>query len=306
MRSWRRRCARAGAEVVAAAAERPREWRTYALLELAWARAARAAAAAGDPRAPPAGGRCTRRRPRRCWRPTRARSASTRPPRATARGGTASGSGRWRSGGSATRGCWCRGARAGWPRRRSRTATRSSCRCRWSRAGRPASATSPAITYGANPAKKGLDRVLAAWDAARHEGEELVVAGLDEAGAKRAGLSGERRPLRGHARRAPTTARCCAARASSSARPAARTTGSPSSRRSRTAASSSPPPRPAPTRRCRSRASSTRGSSAGSPRGSGPRSTTRRPATPRGRPSCWRRGDPRRSTRWCASSCSRG
>src|SRR5215204_2284622 len=36
---------RAGAEVVEAAAERPREWRTYALLELAWARAARAAAA---------------------------------------------------------------------------------------------------------------------------------------------------------------------------------------------------------------------------------------------------------------------
>ena len=37
---------RAGAEVVEAAAARPREWRTYALLELAWARAARAAARA--------------------------------------------------------------------------------------------------------------------------------------------------------------------------------------------------------------------------------------------------------------------
>ena len=45
-----------------------------------------------------------------------------------------------------------------------------------------------AITYGANPEKKGLDRVLAAWEAARHPGEDLVVAGLDEAGAKRAGL----------------------------------------------------------------------------------------------------------------------
>jgi len=43
-----------------------------------------------------------------------------------------------------------------------------------------------AITYGANPEKKGLDRVLAAWDAARHEGEELVVAGLDEDGWQRA------------------------------------------------------------------------------------------------------------------------
>jgi hypothetical protein len=34
-----------------------------------------------------------------------------------------------------------------------------------------------AITYGANPHKKGLDRVLAAWSAARRDGEELVVAG---------------------------------------------------------------------------------------------------------------------------------
>jgi glycosyltransferase involved in cell wall biosynthesis len=45
-----------------------------------------------------------------------------------------------------------------------------------------------AVTYGANPQKKGLDRVLAAWEAARHDGEELVVAGLDEAGARRAGI----------------------------------------------------------------------------------------------------------------------
>ena len=37
-----------------------------------------------------------------------------------------------------------------------------------------------AITYGANPEKKGLDRVLAAWLAAARPGEELVVAGLDE------------------------------------------------------------------------------------------------------------------------------
>jgi hypothetical protein len=34
-----------------------------------------------------------------------------------------------------------------------------------------------AITYAANPAKKGLDRVLAAWSAARRENEELVVTG---------------------------------------------------------------------------------------------------------------------------------
>jgi glycosyltransferase involved in cell wall biosynthesis len=35
-----------------------------------------------------------------------------------------------------------------------------------------------AITYGAHPEKKGLDRVLAAWARARRDGEELVVAGL--------------------------------------------------------------------------------------------------------------------------------
>jgi hypothetical protein len=42
-----------------------------------------------------------------------------------------------------------------------------------------------AITYGANPEKKGLDRVLAAWAGAARAGEELVVAGLDETPAWR-------------------------------------------------------------------------------------------------------------------------
>jgi glycosyltransferase involved in cell wall biosynthesis len=36
-----------------------------------------------------------------------------------------------------------------------------------------------AITYAANPEKKGFDRVLAAWAVARREGEELVVTGTD-------------------------------------------------------------------------------------------------------------------------------
>src|SRR3954447_3631755 len=43
-----------------------------------------------------------------------------------------------------------------------------------------------ALTYGANPEKKGLDRVLAAWRAARREDETLVVAGL--AGADEPGV----------------------------------------------------------------------------------------------------------------------
>ena len=37
-----------------------------------------------------------------------------------------------------------------------------------------------AVTYGANPSKKGLDRVLAAWRAVRRPGEELVVMGTSE------------------------------------------------------------------------------------------------------------------------------
>lgn len=45
----------------------------------------------------------------------------------------------------------------------------------------PATATRDiaAITYAANPRKKGLDRVLAAWAQARRGDEELVVAGAD-------------------------------------------------------------------------------------------------------------------------------
>ena len=48
-----------------------------------------------------------------------------------------------------------------------------------------------AITYGANPAKKGLDRVLAAWRVARRGDETLVVAGLagrDEPGVRHTGM----------------------------------------------------------------------------------------------------------------------
>ncbi|HET6508642.1 MAG TPA: glycosyltransferase [Baekduia sp.] len=47
-----------------------------------------------------------------------------------------------------------------------------------------------AMTYATNPYKKGLDRVLAAWEVARNAGEELVVAGLrgpDRDGVRYAG-----------------------------------------------------------------------------------------------------------------------
>ena len=64
----------------------------------------------------------------------------------------------------ARRRCSCRGARGAWPRRRRRTPTRSSCRCRSRPRGRRAAQRDiAAITYGANPEKKGLDTVLAAW-----------------------------------------------------------------------------------------------------------------------------------------------
>jgi hypothetical protein len=45
-----------------------------------------------------------------------------------------------------------------------------------------------AITYAANPAKKGTARVLAAWQSARKRSEELVVAGCDRAALARAGI----------------------------------------------------------------------------------------------------------------------
>ena len=66
-----------------------------------------------------------------------------------------------------------------------------------------------AITYAADPWKKGLDRVLAAWAAARRDGEELVVAGTDARRRRRGRARGRA------ARRRRRTARCCAARASS-------------------------------------------------------------------------------------------
>lgn len=46
-----------------------------------------------------------------------------------------------------------------------------------------------AITYAANPAKKGLDRVLEAWRRVRRPSEELVVAGVDPADLVRVGIA---------------------------------------------------------------------------------------------------------------------
>jgi glycosyltransferase involved in cell wall biosynthesis len=47
-----------------------------------------------------------------------------------------------------------------------------------------------AVTYAADVEKKGLARVLEAWAAARREGEELVVAGIEEGRARQAAAPG--------------------------------------------------------------------------------------------------------------------
>jgi hypothetical protein len=52
----------------------------------------------------------------------------------------------------------------------------------------PAPRDIAAITYASNPAKKGLDRVLSAWRRARMPAEELVVAGASAGQLERAGL----------------------------------------------------------------------------------------------------------------------
>jgi glycosyltransferase involved in cell wall biosynthesis len=173
---------RAGASVEVAAARPAREWRTMAAIELAWARSARrAAAGAGAARAV-------------IYSSTTAALLAPRPgairfdaPAAGNRPGR--------------HGLWQRPVE----RRRLREA---SLLVPWSEGGlaeapRPhadavivpvpvepsgdaaAARDIAAITYGAHPEKKGLDRVLAAWAAARRDGEELVVAGLDEARGRR-------------------------------------------------------------------------------------------------------------------------
>jgi glycosyltransferase involved in cell wall biosynthesis len=173
---------RAGAGVAVVTATRVREWRTLALIELAWAVSARRAAAAGIAAA----------------RPRAIIYSST----TAALMAPATGAIRFDAPAAANRpgrhGIWQR------PIERRRFAA-APLLLPWTEAALaaaprphaeaivvpiPVSPSGPldgprdiaAITYGANPHKKGLDRVLAAWRAARRPGEELVVAGLDGAG----------------------------------------------------------------------------------------------------------------------------
>ncbi len=182
---------RAGATVAVAVAQpAAREWRTYALFELAWARAARRAALAG----------IARRDPRAVIYSTSTAALLGPRPGAIRFDAPAAGNRPGRHG------LWQR------PVERRRFAA-APLLLPWSAGGlaeAPAGhalavvlpvAVEPsgpvadtrdlaAVTYGANPEKKGLDRTLAAWRAVRREGEELVVAGLtgrDEPGVRYAG-----------------------------------------------------------------------------------------------------------------------
>jgi Glycosyl transferases group 1 len=169
---------RAGADVALVTARRPREWRTYAALELAWALSARrAAAAAIAERAPrsivyssitaallaPAPGAIRFDAPAAASRPGR-HGIWQRPVE------------RRRLAAAPLLAPWSDGGLAEAPRPHAPAVVVPV----------PVAPSGPsgdrdiaAITYGANPEKKGLDRVLAAWSAARRGDEELVVAGLE-------------------------------------------------------------------------------------------------------------------------------
>ncbi len=182
---------RAGATVAEARARRVREWRTFALIELAWAvsarRAAATAIAAHGPRAvlyssttaallapapgairfdaPAAGNRPGRHG---VWqRPVERRRLAAAPLLVP----------------------WSEGGLAEAPRPRGPALV---VPVPVQASGRPDGPRDlAAVTYGANPEKKGLDRVLTAWRAARRADETLVVAGLagrDESGVRYAGM----------------------------------------------------------------------------------------------------------------------
>jgi hypothetical protein len=197
---------RAGASVATVTAAYPREWRTFALIELAWALAARRAARAGiaahGPRAvlystttaallAPAPGAIRFDAPAAGNRPGR-HGIWQRPVE------------RRRLAAARLLVPWSDGALAEAPRPHAPAVVVPV----------PVAPSGPlrgardiaAVTYGANPHKKGLDRVLAAWREARREDETLVVVGLegaDEPGVRYAGML-PRAELRALLRRART------------------------------------------------------------------------------------------------------
>jgi glycosyltransferase involved in cell wall biosynthesis len=173
---------RAGARVAVAAAAPQRDVRTFALTDLVWARAARAAARAAlaehDPRAIvystitaallwPARGAIRYDAPAAANRPGR-HGVWQRPLE------------RRRLRGAPLLLPWAAGSLAETPAPHAPAVVvpipvEPSSDAPLPRADRDIAA----LTYAANPHKKGLDRVLGAWVAARREDDELVVAGTE-------------------------------------------------------------------------------------------------------------------------------
>jgi glycosyltransferase involved in cell wall biosynthesis len=195
---------RAGARVAVVPAARVREWRTFALIELAWARAARRAALAG----------LGEHRPRAVIYSSSTAALLAPAPGAIRFDAPAAGNrpgrhGIWQRPVERRRMAaapllvpWSEGALAEAP---DTAADAVIVPVPVTPSGPPAARDVAAVTYGANPSKKGLDRVLAAWRAIRREGEELVVAGLrrdPEPGVRYAGMLGrdDYRALVRHAR----------------------------------------------------------------------------------------------------------
>ncbi len=173
---------RAGATVVVAASGRPREWRTVAAIELAWAvnarRAARAAIAAHRPRAVlyssttaallgPAPGAIRFDAPAAGNRPGRHGIWQRRVERA-------------RFEDAPLLVPWSEGGLAEAPKPHADAVVVPVPVAPSGMSTPPTPRDIAALAYGANPEKKGLDRVLAAWARDARPGEELVVAGLDE------------------------------------------------------------------------------------------------------------------------------
>ena len=182
---------RAGADLAVVAARAPREVRTLALTDLVWARAARAAAVRG----------IAEHRPRAVvyatvtaallWpRPGAIRydapAAANRPGR----------HGIWqrpverrRLAGARLLVPWSEGGLAEAPEPHAEAVVVPVPVAPSGAPGRERDIA--AVTYGANPEKKGLDRVLAAWAIARRPDEELVVTGTQRvpraAGVRAAG-----------------------------------------------------------------------------------------------------------------------
>lgn len=170
---------RAGAHVEIAAAQAPHELRTYALTDLAWARAARAAARAGiaahDPRAIVYSTTTAALLwPRRGAIRFDAPAAANRPGR----------HGIWqrplerrRLQAAPLLVPWDAGSLTETPRPHADAVVVPIAVAPSPATGAPRDLA--AITYAANPHKKGLDRVLSAWAQARAGDEQLVVAGAD-------------------------------------------------------------------------------------------------------------------------------